>query len=735
MRRTRFLPALAVLCLLSCNENLIVTPGSEAYGEVMINLKSDEKVEIVSVRSGGVADLPDVGDFWIELVNSSNVKFRREKYSELDGKRIGMNSGEYTLMAKHGDSLGVGFDKPFYMAKQQFTVEPQKLVIVNAVAKLANVKLAVEYGSQIRQDYESFYTVVKNVDHKRTSLNFEMNETRPGYIPGGTLSVTVYAIVDGQLRCYTLKDENGEPAYIDAAPNDFITLSVNTGINYGSLALNVKIDNSVEEIEKEFVVPADAASNTLPSITLSSFDEDGNYYVLEGVQDAPSDLGFTYKAYSGIKRCEVSITSEYLAGLGVPSSIDLKNISESLKGSLENVGFFLAGNANVGVFGMEDMIHAYSKNSRYLGGGKPTEMGTFTLTLEDEASNVVTKTVKVLVKPDGNAIISYNDYDVWATKVVNPMVQVKKGNYALMTVQSSTDGNTWHDFKPVASSDFSLGEVAGLTPGTKYYLRVIYDGWIQVSDVAEIVTESPAQVGNAGFEDWSSSVFETNYDDITWYQPWISDQWWDTNATVTLRSSLTVGYLYFKSFPCVHYSVDSHSGNRSAQITCVNVGNENSEWWTNGGWRVGELFLGRGDGASNLNTFNRVTDGHAFGSRPSSMTFWYEYDPHSSSDTFSAEVIVKAQDGTVLATSRSTGSAKSSWTSMTLPLNYTVTNKKAATIHINFLASTSSSHTTSAEGFTLDGPYLEIAGERKTGDNYQIKLSATLRVDDVQLNY
>ena len=117
------------------------------------------------------------------------------------------------------------------------------------------------------------------------------------------------------------------------------------------------------------------------------------------------------------------------------------------------------------------------------------------------------------------------------------------------------------------------------------------------------------------------------------------------------------------------------------------------------------------------------------------MTFWYEYEPHSSSDAFSAEVIVKAQDGTVLATSKSNGSAKSSWTSMTLPLNYTVTNKKAATIHINFLSSVSSSHTTSAEGFILDGPYLEIAGEKKTGDNYQIKLSATLRIDDVQLNY
>ena len=63
-------------------------------------------------------------------------------------------------------------------------------------------------------------------------------------------------------------------------------------------------------------------------------------------------------------------------------------------------------------------------------------------------------------------------------------------------------------------------------------------------------------------------------------------------------------------------------------------------------------------------------------------------------------------------------------------LNYKVYNKKAASIYIAFKASASSSHSCDAGGH-----WLEVAGSTGSGDPYRIKLSATLRVDDIQLNY
>ena len=65
-----------------------------------------------------------------------------------------------------------------------------------------------------------------------------------------------------------------------------------------------------------------------------------------------------------------------------------------------------------------------------------------------------------------------------------------------------------------------------------------------------------------------------------------------------------------------------------------------------------------------------------------------------------------------------------------MEIPYSVTDKKAASIHLSFKASVSSSH-----DCKVGGEYLEVAGKKPEGDAARIKLSATLRVDDVQLVY
>lgn len=740
MRRVSILTALIVPLLIACNRQLI-EPSSESTGSIRISLDASERVDLISVKSDADASVPDKGDFWIEIFNSQKVKFFKEKYADVAGQTIGMNIGDFTLVARHGDSLGVGFDKPFYMAKTAFKVEPEKENLIKAVAKLANVKFAVSYNEHIQAGYSDYYAVIEHVDYPGKSLTFTKDETRSGYMPKGKVTLTVYAELDGELKCHTPKDGNGDPRVFTFEPNDFVTFNIRAGEVKGDLTFNILIDDGVELREQSIEVPADAVSNTKPSIVLSSCDENGIYYITEGVQGAPSDLGFTYKAYAGIKNCTLAIESEYLAGLGVPQTVDVKNLDASSRSSLENLGFFFAETANVGVVGFEDIIAEYSKNAVYQGGGKPTDVMDMTLSVEDNDGNTVSRTIKVQVKPDGAASIILNDYDVWANKVVDPVVKVTKGNTSLMMVESSLDGNNWSDYMQVTSSDFHMGTITGLTPSTKYYLRVVYDDWMVVSDVLSFTTESASQLVNAGFEEWSGYDWNFNHggslggqsSPMAYHKPYSSgssDIWWDTNTTVTLMSSLTMGYTYFKCYPLVQYSTDAHSGSRSAQLTCANVGNSNSTWATTGDWRVGELFLGKGNDANNLGDFTRTSDGHSFASRPSSVTFWYEYAPYSSSDVFLAEAAVLAADGTVIATGSVSRGTQAEWTSVTLPLNYTVTNKKAATLRLSFKASASSSHSCDNGGH-----YLEIAGQKNEGDKYRIKLSATLRIDDVQLNY
>ena len=175
MRRTRLILALPILLFTACNQQLIET--TRETGEVVFSLSADERTDIVSVKSGTETPLPDVGDFWVEIINSENVTFKREKYSDIEGKSINFNAGNFTMLAKHGNPLGVGFNKPYYQAEQAFTVEPHKQVTVNAVAKLANVKVALNYGPQIVPDYTDYYAEVKHADHTNTTLVFEKDET------------------------------------------------------------------------------------------------------------------------------------------------------------------------------------------------------------------------------------------------------------------------------------------------------------------------------------------------------------------------------------------------------------------------------------------------------------------------------------------------------------------------------------------------------------------------------
>lgn len=737
MRRIRLIPALLVFLLSACNENLIDTHLPAGEGEVVFDLSADERVEIVSAKSGSSSELPEVDDFRIEVVNSKGVKFYRAAYDEIKSKTVGFNAGEYTLMAKYGDSLGFGFEKPFYMAKRQFVVEAGKKTTVSAAAKLANVRMTVNYGNQIKEDYKNFYTVIRNEEAK-ASVRFNADETRSGYIPGGKLTVTVYAPVNGELKCYTLKDTDGNPLLIDANPNDCITFNVNTALNYGDLTIGILIDDTVTLQEKKFDVPADAVSESKPKITLSSFDAEGNFYIKEGTEVEVDDLSFTIKAYAGLKSCVLEIDNDYMEDLGVPATIDFAAQTPEQIEALEDKGFFWQFYGGVGVIDLSGFLPGISGNSLYQ--GKNSVAASFKLTVTDSTDETVTKTAKILVLPDASATIKIQDYDIWATRLADATVQLTGGNMSRAKVQYSADEKNWIDVRNMNANPFHVNTIAGLQPATKYYLRVLYDDWAPISKVVSFTTEAAPQLGNSGFEDWNTLAWEFNHNGsaggqsspMNYYKPWSStesDIWWDSNTTNSLRPSLTIGYTFFKTFPLVHYSTDAHSGSRSAQLTVVNVGNSNSLIATNGTWYVGELFIGKGNDGSN-GDWKKTTEGHAFTSRPQSVTFWYEYDPYSSSDSFIAEAIVKAEDGTVIATGSVSGTSVSQWTEKTLPLTYGVTSKKAATIYISFKASGSSSHSCKNGGH-----YLEIAGSKDEGDKYRIKLSAALRIDDVTLNY
>ncbi len=694
MRRIRFVPACLVILLSACNKPVVDKPGlgSDLMGQVQICLSADANNEIVDVKSSSVEEV-SVDDFWIEIFTSGKKRIYCEKYVDAKDDVINLNVGDYRLLAKHGDTLGVGFDHAFYMADKSFTVEHKKGNTVEAVAKLSNVKAKVNFGEKITNTnyFADCYVLLKNPRIK-TPLKFVKNETRPGYIPAGNLVLEVYAKIGDKYWYWPV------PAK-EYSPNDFVTFNVDAYERSGSLGITIRIDDSLVDMEEVIELPADQAYPAdIPVLSTKRF-VDGNYTILE-YAEPDSDLEVSVNAEGVIKSFVVEVQSE---ALDVPASFDLLNLDDETEVKLENAGFvwFLNSARTLGVLDFESVASYIAKNMPY-DETKDTKESSFTITVTDSFDREASETVRITWEVGAKSTVSVSDYNIWGSRIVEPAVTFTKGDPYDSELQYSIDGVNWTNLgEPVSvNGNTAVYRTAtGLTPGTPCQFRVSYKGFFPRGR-GSFVTEEPQQLGNSGFENWFDDTHSYNRGDRAWYRPWAADaadKWWDVNSKKTLLPEVSVSYQEFKCVPTVYKSTDASQGSYSAQLLTTAVGTNadgtsTTSWFGKESKAAGEIFIGTSDANG-----NHASEGHAFQSRPTSLSFSYKYLPYPADDIFHIYVSVFAEDGEKIAeanstTARADGSftlpvnASSGWTRTTVPLklNYSVLNKKAAKIYVCF---------------------------------------------------
>lgn len=344
--------------------------------------------------------------------------------------------------------------------------------------------------------------------------------------------------------------------------------------------------------------------------------------------------------------------------------------------------------------------------------------------------------------PELTLSLKNGDADVWATKAYLQVTASAKSR-ASRTISSSTveiqykEGKDWKAW-PHQSYDAEtglflltgLGEGASETEGVPYTLRAVYKRGGEATSSSEelsITTEPKAQVGNAGFEEWHSEIFKYTITwggtgNREWYLPWNDDNpdiWWAVNSKKTMLSECTVANLDFKVFPTVSWSSSNKAnGEKSIQVATVATG----AWAVPTGGAVtahaGEIWIGTAN-----DNGDHASEGHSFVSRPTSLSFWYQYSPVKS-ETFYMKIELKAEDGAVLASNEiANGASETAGKTITLPFEYSV-NKKVSSIYMVFKSSTADSpeYNTKVE--------MEIAGKNQTSH-----IGSVLRIDDIKLNY
>ena len=715
-------------------------------GEGSISVQLESEIEVKSSTKTN-SDGPDKNEFKIEIYKYTNndlIRLYRDSYANTVGQKIKLNSAPYKVHARHGDSLAAGFNAIYYAGQALVHVRPQSDETVSIEAKMANVKVAVQYGDNILYDWPEFYAKVKSTTPcgRKRSLQFAQNERRAGYLPHGNFVVELYVKIGEEWKYY-------HSPQMEALPNDFITFKVNTEKAESDAVLTARIDRDIEVIEKTLMMSSDWLPKDAPAIV----QKDGNgadfgnqtFTIIEANNSRRSDLKADINVPGRIKNCWLEVTSDYLAGLGVPSRVDLAgDVEPSVEQALKSIGLKW-------MKGMSGQRLAYVDFSGITAWLDQQQCGanlfnaTFSLDVIDQrqaAGQTQSEPVKFVQGKPTFEFYDIPSYNCWAWQIKNISTYITAGNPEVLVMEykkSSENDSAWKVLDPIDNDPSNTAKIYNLlktTPGTTYNFRLRYNGNVQSQITKSATTEAAAQVGNSGFENWTQRTYEFDQSSwgrgespMKWYQPWSgNDQWWDTNARASMKYDLTIGYTWFKSFPLVHYSTDAHSGSRSAQLTVANVGNANSLWATTGTWYIGQLFLGRGNDNADWKV---SSEGHAFTSRPSGFSFWYKYAPNGS-DTGRVQVVVKS-GSTELASTTSTISSASDWTQMRVSLgNYKNTNLKATHIYVYFLASTSSSHSPVAGN---GGSFIEIAGQTRNDDPYRIKLSSLLKVDDINMIY
>lgn len=727
MRHIRFvLTCLAAFATVSCTEALEeIATGAD--GEITVSLTSDWDCR-PHLKSAVQEEEVPAGEFIVEIFKTDgNVRLYRDTYANTENKAIKLNGGDYRLVASHGDPDGCGFDAPYYMGEEMFTVHAQTHEEVHVTAKLANVKVAVEFGEHLVLDYPEHYAVVRS--DKDCSLEFSAGEERTGYMPAGNLSLELYAKIDGEWKYYASEPE-------EYSPNDFVTFHVDTKEGEGSLSLNIKVDDSVELVEKEVEIPQSMLPKEAPKMTFNGF---GDSDVIEVVEagETPESLKIDIVADAGIGHCILHINSEYLARIGVPAEIDLVSVEENVAELLKDNGFDWRGIMQGQRLAYIDLTGVAEKlASEVYDDGNPFK-AEISFEIEDSNGKKSAESQSVTIaalKPEFS--FSTVQTDAWARSIRGMEISYANLNPSVLKLQYKASADSdWQDagLSSNSGSVLSFNNISGLTPETEYQLRAIYNGNEASAIQTALTTEAAAQVGNSGFEEWQTSEFKFTYDipfiggehNIDWYHPWSSEEtdiWWAVNSRKTMPSSTSIvsDNWNWVRFPTVAYTTESCQGSHAAVVYSVNVG----DWLTSAalvGDRVaGELFIGTADDSG-----NHSSEGHSFASRPDSLCFMYKYESNGG-ETFSVHAELYSEDGTVIATaSTDSGSASSSWLRFSLPFQYADTARNAAKIYMSFKS-------TSASRPSVTGnKVITIADNAQYTGNF----GSMLYLDDLQLVY
>ena len=243
------------------------------------------------------------------------------------------------------------------------------------------------------------------------------------------------------------------------------------------------------------------------------------------------------------------------------------------------------------------------------------------------------------------------------------------------TVLISTDGTNFTEYTSKSTDGVNI-TLTGLKPATKYYVKVnAHEG---ESKILEFTTEAATQLPNSGMEEWRDG---SQYNEKI---PGQENTPWGTANKMTTSIGMNVGYCRISGTTDSNDKYPGSSGSKAALIRTVGYGHNTNAGALSIVRNVAEGLLHLGSNRTNKS--DNLSEGMAFASRPTNITFYHKYTKKNSADYGEAVIWVKDAEGNIIA-SGTTKLESSNYTRTIIPLHYTENCEKAAQIYVKFVSS------------------------------------------------